>query len=66
MKVDLTQFLVRPMIHPVSNGVVFIVVCETCGFELPIGALNMIDRDAVGFVMMQHLDELGQCSQRTL
>ena len=32
----------------------FTIVCETCGAELPIGALNLIDSDAVGAVMLEH------------
>jgi hypothetical protein len=49
----------------------FTVVCETCGHELPIGALNLIDSLAVGTIMLEHAKEhidgreCCECGKRT-
>lgn len=32
----------------------FTLVCEHCGAELPLGALNLIDSSAVGIIMVEH------------
>ena len=53
MSAGCQQYMVR-LVDPKRQA--FTIVCEQCGYELPIGALNLIDVDAVGRVMLQHAE----------